>query len=313
MEDHSFTILVINPHDDINDVKDVEVITTDNTNLSSDIVIGLNNVETKLPIHSTILQENEDGVIWQMCYIEHDEKTEKLNNLASLLTQDKKNVLGKTVIFCAKINSIGSCDDISTTIDDLKKLINSVQHHIGCHVLQNGKIKEFTYDNDLKNVIDDDSKYYDTSIFSHFNLQIFYNKNETKNINKLATLLCNQKVYGDVKIICKTNEYTFTDLNKTLLLRLRNVLRLPKEYHKLDEKYTQIEKDSSKRPIIKNRWVVLNEKEQEFKINKCWTCCNNDVNLLVCGGCYRLLYCSDKCRRIDWNNHKKDCNMYFRN
>lgn len=49
--------------------------------------------------------------------------------------------------------------------------------------------------------------------------------------------------------------------------------------------------------------------------NICWTCRKKETpqNILrVCGGCRERFYCSTKCQRYDWKEHKKACSTSSR-
>jgi hypothetical protein len=348
----NFTILVINPiHvndnfvvneniikniiEKINDAN-IKRVTTDSKNFTSDIVEGLELESNKTSINTTILHE-EEQYIWQMCYIDEYKKNDKerklyneLNHIASFLTQDKKTIYGKTVLFCSKVNDLGSCDNASMSINNILQLLKKKLSHIGCTITQNGKVHEFEYTDTLKDLFDqpENWKFYETSIYgtSGFHLQLFYDHSdgsstsevfaqtgsstsEVKHINKLASVLCNKKMFGNVKVICKSSEHNFVDIDSSLLLRLRNVLRGPLTYRNVEEKYNTDEKDDRKLKIVKNRWWILKSKEKELKINKCWVC-DNDKLIYLCGGCSRLWYCSKACQKSDWTNHKLDCTLH---
>jgi len=44
-------------------------------------------------------------------------------------------------------------------------------------------------------------------------------------------------------------------------------------------------------------------------LSKCMNCGKFDESTQKCSGCYHVFYCSTKCQRNDWPNHKKICKM----
>jgi hypothetical protein len=41
--------------------------------------------------------------------------------------------------------------------------------------------------------------------------------------------------------------------------------------------------------------------------NMCSTCGEGNVKTMLCSGCHNIRYCSKKCQKADWKNHKRMC------
>lgn len=303
---NKFSIIIIDDNIDTDDIFNyTHVVNTDDLNFTSDIVEGIG-VELckKYPIHTTIIHEEYDR-IWQISYVENiDEK--KINNLTSSLTLDQKTICHNTVLFCSKVNNNGSCDNLSINMNDFTKLITTKINHIGCVINTQGHIDNFEFKH-LTDIISNDYEYFSTTLFG-FTLDFYVKKNnECKLLNKFASSVIKKKVYDNVYVVCKLGEYTYGNIDKILLQKIRQLYHTPIKLQDVTENEVKEERDSRGLLIVKNKWWMLKKKTNEFK-NKfgiCWICDKNTK--LICTGCYRLHYCSKECQRNDWTNHKDEC------
>jgi len=299
-----FTIIVSTPNDN-----DAKLIETNDEMFTSDLVDNLNADPDKSLIDTIIIHEDED-IIWQMCFL--DEKTikdKKVNDIVSALTLDRQTIYGNAIIFGSKVIEDGSCINTSMTIDDLKRLQTLRQVHVGCTITMNGNIEEFKYDPALKDIKLEELSICPVRLFgeSGFYLHMLYNR-ESKEKNKIASMIAMEKIVGNVYIISKISEHVFTDIDKNTLNRLIKICKFPKTCRQIED--SKEERNEKKLLIVKNKWFWLKKKESllKNKFSKCYVCDNDSCK--ICSGCYRLHYCSSKCQTLDWPNHKNDCNRF---
>lgn len=292
-----FTILIVNVNGEMTSVE------TDSDNFTSDIVLGIGEkLCQKHPIHTNIIHEERDR-IWQITHVEsNDEK--QINHFISGLTPNKKTIYENVILFCSKVNDIGSCETLSVTEADAKQLAYLKTHHVGIRIEDN-TISEFKFEE--LSISSEVYEYFPTVLFG-FDLEIYVKKKfETKKVNKFASSLVKKRVYDDVYIVHKIGEYSYGDIDLKLINDLKSLYHTPIDLQVITDDDMKHEKDSRNLTIVKNRWWMLRKKLNEFrnKIGKCWCC--NKYTKLICGGCYRLHYCTTTCQEQDWENHKNDC------
>lgn len=158
--------------------------------------------------------------------------------------------------------------------------------------------------------------------FSHFkyNLTFYFQHDKTKYINKIATRINGTyRLHGDVLVLHELEENIFGNISIHEAKRL-NVLSYGRLYDrqlKEDEVHTMpsVEVDENGNQTEKkvtplwSRYIVVNKRmlKWENEKNKCINCGENIVRQLVCEKCYRVKYCSEKCRKEFDSYHWDEC------
>lgn len=205
---------------------------------------------------------------YQMIYADIDDKNahvlckdnEKIENIKNMfacyLTSERKNIHGKCILIKLNydLNNVHTLCDI--TYDDIIFLLHKKIVHTCVHVNCNGNI--------IKNVrflynpceSDKTNKYeiHDTA-FSDINILIYAlhdKQNEKYNLNKIANIIYEKKIYDDVFISLLNNNSTFLDLDDDYFSKIIYLFN----NRKLLSEINKTKNDDDKQPITQYRKIL---------------------------------------------------------
>lgn len=158
--------------------------------------------------------------------------------------------------------------------------------------------------------------------FGHlkYNLVMYFQHDKSKYLNKIATRINGSyQLHGDVLLLHEMEENIFTNLSMHEVRRL-NVLSYGRLYDrqlKDEEIHTMptIEVDENGKEYEKkvtpiwSRYITLDRRMLKWKENKnkCINCYQEIKNVVHCEKCYRLKFCSTKCRKEFDSYHSDEC------
>jgi hypothetical protein len=301
MSDENFTMLHINNNE-------INSIDTDEKLFLSHIGqhLGATEPENKDCVINTVVIEETESCIYQLCYLDLKTSECELNHLATKLMINKQCIYGSAILFKCKIQDDGTCCNDLMTINDYNKILYNRDHHTGCYVSVTGDIIEIEYELPNKLEYIDNWLIHQEQLYggNGFSLEFVY---ENKgNVNKIASSISSILIRGNCYILSRYGDEIYNDIGRNIINRLYKVCRTPLLYHKIMNDETKFE-EINKLPIVKNKFYMLHKRMRELnnKFTTCWTC-DNEIKH-ICGGCYRLRYCSRECQKNDWQNHSDDC------
>lgn len=287
-------------------------------NIESDMLMDhvIEQIELKGELlGDTVTVFETDDIVYQLIHVEYDNDTVKVHNpdkniIASYLTN--QNIYGRCAIIASKITENHTCVLKSVSMDEVLNILYGKIIHTGIFIdSTSGDFTQFEF-------LDHPVEYFESDTSTHDNYEqvevflfgmiigIFYPKvPNNENINKKATcLLGNRKIMGDVVVFAK-NDHEFENLNLELFKNLYKLSRCPLAGREVMEKGNKNKKINDL-PIIYNFYHCIKEKLNNYQTH-CQYCKKNIDQYLLCKGCYRVIYESDKCQKDDWDNHKKEC------
>ena len=262
-------------------------------------------------IGETVICHEDADNIYQLCYLDpkpnnKEESENTFNAIASYLV--RKDVHGPAVLINSHIMENGICGTDTLSMHDIIDLLFKKMNHIGIKLRCDGEIEEFTF-TDLPLTEEELEQYL---VMEHhilkFNLLIYVKKRPLNTINKNATkLLGTGKLADDVFIVAKITETEYINLTLEIMDQLLVICEGPVPSRQLTAQEIKTNEKINDLPVIKNAHYILKKRynAHEKRCNKCGILINTGVK--ICGGCYRMIYCSQECQKNDWPQHKKNC------
>ena len=220
------------------------------------------------------LYESRD-YLYQMCFVDkhHKEcKIEESNYIASILTNEKKAIVGTTVILKEHIPENNSEIELCNILyEDLYFLLVNDKIHAGVLIGMNGKLTQIYYNNKLKLVNLDKHNTYNNLEYNclddinyegykhtilKFDFNIYVRKSDTYdkediNFNHIASKLYQMKIEGDSIFIGKDVE---TEKYYDIFVEdIADLLRIEPNKLKLDKK----DKDDITKKIYNSKYRII--------------------------------------------------------
>lgn len=305
-------------HDNIEKLKHICSPFVKTDSIDSDILMDhvVEQIELKEELLGDTLTIFEtDKLIYQLIHVEYDNDTVKIHNpkkniIASYLTN--QNIYGRAIVLSSKIVENHTCVLDSISIDELFNILYGKLIHTGIFIDSiNGKCTQFDFLEHPVEYLESDPLNYDNYEQAEVFLfgmivAIFYSKvANNENVNKKATcLLGNRKIMGNVVVFAKS-DHEFQNINLELFKNLYKLSRCPLAEREVTGTENKNKKINDLR-VIYNFNHCINNKLNNYH-TQCQYCKQNIDQYLLCKGCYRVVYESEKCQKDDWNNHKKEC------
>ncbi|MCJ7636864.1 MAG: zinc finger MYND domain-containing protein [Nitrososphaeraceae archaeon] len=253
--------------------------------------------------------------VYQLCFVGYDNsssiKEEKeLNTIATYLNGD--SVYGPAVLLNSKICNDYICSPSTVTIENLSHIIYSKFIHKGIIIPNNEKdsVEEYEYCGHPLERLESEENYVKYKLFETtflgFQLGFFGEINSTK-INKRATrLIGNQKLYGNVVMLCKL-PHEFQDIDLDLYEKISKLSYGSLKQRELLNTEDREGEKINNLPIALNRFCILDNRYTNYK--KICDYCNKELesDKFICSGCYRVRYHNKECQKDDWEKHIIDC------
>lgn len=253
-----------------------------------------------------------------------DETT--INNLACLLSV-KQSVLENTCIAFADEYDINEHTNLSIcSIDkiDLIKIIRR-RYFFSAILIKNENFIKYYYQNPAYLIMQIFGKTENDTVQKlsinnlKYNLTLYFIHDKTNYVNKIATRINGlYRLYGDVLVIHETEDNVFQNISFRELKRL-NVLSYGRLYDR-EIKNTEIHTEIGMEPnengeVVEkpktpywSKYIIVNNRIKIWQKNK--KCINCDVDLIgfiICDKCYRVKYCSEKCKKEFESYHNDEC------
>lgn len=252
---------------------------------------------------------------------------ENMNNLACLFSLKHTAIENNCIIIANKYcdSSIKSIMMDSIKKDDITRVIRR-RYFFSAILINNNRLIKYYYQNPsylISKVFNLDCKDKIQKLSFNllkYNLTFYFQYDKTKYLNKIATRINGSyQLYGDVLVIHELEENVFASISIHELKRL-NVLSYGRLYDrqlKDDEVYNEtcVQSDENGNPKEKkyipywNRYLVLNHRMLEWKRNKnkCINCNKEIIQRVICDKCYRVKFCSGKCKKEFDEYHSDEC------
>ncbi len=317
--DRNCTIDYINEH-----IHDFITIKEISCNELMDVVVDSTKLTQELMGDTSICYQNHK-YIYQLCHLSmknNGNKDEKysINGISSYLVCDRTEIYGSSVLIKSKIKDDYTCEPSFLTTNEISTLLYHNFVHTGVKIDVDGVVTEYKfYDNPLENMPHTDNlKWLNISIFN-FNLILYIQTNPIiDKINKKATVIFGKnRIHGAIYMAVMETQDIYSSINIDTVNKLIKILSNSRLFRELtDIEANNMQKKNDELPIIMNRYCILEKRCREHK----FIChnCNKDIenkdienkvenSYKICGGCYRMQYCSKKCQQTHWNMHKSDC------
>lgn len=243
------------------------------------------------------------------------DETKKQNSIASLLNRNWEVVFDYAVVVMFGIKDNGTAKNLSITADDVINLLHQKIFKRAIKVFVDGSTQIITFKHDPRESIEKEMGVLEVDVYG-FYFNVIHNKSSNDGLNKnIARLIGMGKLNGDCIVSLKTTENEYIDFNpddyKVLMVICSNVVAEPEPEKTVGKTPFDIEYEETDKidgiPVIKNRYISLKKRFEEFK-DVCRGC-NKEFkgNSMVCAGCYRTKYCSRNCQKKQWIFHKKEC------
>lgn len=253
-------------------------------------------------------------------------QTENMNNIACLFSL-KHTVVENTCVIMA--NTYDPSKPNFTTFDSITKadILRVIRRrfYFSAILIKDKQLVKYYYQNVaylIQTVFSlNNTDTIEKMAFAHFkyNILLYFQHDKTKPINPIATRINGMyQLHGNVLVIHEMDKDVSANISINEIKRL-NVL----SYGKLIDRDLRDNEDHAiVVPAVDNngkksdkkstpfwsRYVIINNRMAEWKkkTDECVNCHKDIAKPVVCDKCFRIKYCSEKCRD-EYSYHTKDC------
>nr|QBK88911.1 MAG: uncharacterized protein LCMiAC02_00040 [Mimivirus LCMiAC02] len=295
-------------------------------------IIDVLNIPSNI-ISETSMSYEDNEYVYQISHIKKDANynanhnddkhtniiDDKVNGLASYLVKGREEIYGTAILLCFKIMDNNQCEAHTIKLDDIDKLLFKKVVHIGLKVTpdgNNGDVEEYTFMEDPLHLeegkISDckNCKRVELSVLNFNLIVIICSKPKHNIINKKATILFgDKKIHGTVYIALLETDNIYSSITKEMFNKLLTVLSIPMYCRKLRGYELKDRQELNNIPIVMNSHCILEKRYNTYEhvCEECRKEFNKKSKIYRCKYCFRMLYCSIKCKKDDWYTHIHDC------
>ena len=156
-----------------------------------------------------------------------------------------------------------------------------------------------------------DYKLVELSVLNFNLIVMIHPKSKQDIINKKATILFgDKKIHGTVCIALLETSNIYSSITKETFDKLLTVLSTSMYCRNLRGDELKDRQEVNNIPIVMNSYCIL-EKRYNSHEHLCEGCGKkfdkNKSKTYRCNHCFRMIYCSTKCKKDDWYTHIHDC------
>jgi hypothetical protein len=262
-------------------------------------------------IGDTSLCYQDLKTIYQLCHLNDEskllDKQMSENIISSYLVIGKPKIYGNTVLLCNEILENQTCISSDVTLNKIVELFyNRIVREL-IKINTDGSLETIKYLNDPLESIVGKYEWIEISVYK-LRFIIYLNMTPVDQINKKATILLGiKKIYGEVYVAIKLNDFDYGTIDLNMFEQLLKILSNPVAIRDLSEDEKNDNKQLNNLLVVNNFHTILQKRLNEYKD----VCLNCETDLshskLICKGCFRAKYHSVECQKEHWHKHKIEC------
>ena len=280
-------------------------------------IIDILNISSNI-VSETSMSYEDSEYVYQISHIKRNAKYNKsidtnqeVNGIASYLVKGREEIYGIAILLCFKIMDNNKCSGYTIKLDDINRLLYKKIVHVGLKVNCDGAVEECTFTEDIVDKHSNYDKRIELSVLNFNLIVIVCSKPKPNKINKKATILFgDKKIHGIVYVALLETSNIFSSITKEVFSKLLTVLSTSMYCRNLKSNELKDKQCiDGESPIIMNNHCILEKRYIAHK-HLCEGCgkeFDKNKSDIKCPHCFRMKYCSIKCKKDDWYTHSHDC------